>query len=65
MTGWDPAESGPSSDRVDALVWCLTELIGGPPPMNIDRDAIEQLRIDSVVMRNPNLFNQGVKTCET
>jgi phage terminase large subunit-like protein len=27
MTGWDPAESGPSPDRVDALVWALTDLM--------------------------------------
>lgn len=30
MCGWDPAENGPSPDRVDALVWALTELIAGP-----------------------------------
>jgi len=27
MTTWDPAESGSSPDRVDALVWALTELM--------------------------------------
>lgn len=26
MTGWDPSEPGPSPDRVDALVWALTDL---------------------------------------
>jgi phage terminase large subunit-like protein len=44
MTGWDPAESGPSPDRVDALVWALTELMGCPPPMQINPAAIEQMR---------------------
>ena len=29
MCGWAPAESGPSPDRVDALVWACTELMGG------------------------------------
>src|SRR3954466_7881407 len=23
---WNPAENGPSPDRLDALVWCMTEL---------------------------------------
>jgi phage terminase large subunit-like protein len=27
MCGWNPAENGPSPDRVDALVWALTELM--------------------------------------
>jgi phage terminase large subunit-like protein len=27
MTGWDPAESGPSPDRVDGLVWACTDLM--------------------------------------
>ena len=35
MTGWDPSESGPSPNRVDALVWALTELMSGRPPMKI------------------------------
>jgi predicted phage terminase large subunit-like protein len=40
MTGWDPAESGPSPDRVDACVWALTELMGGPGPMRISPEAV-------------------------
>ena len=40
MTGWDPAESGPSPDRVDAYVWALTELMGGPGPMRISPEAV-------------------------
>jgi predicted phage terminase large subunit-like protein len=40
MAGWDPAESGPSPDRVDALVWALTELMGGPAPMRISQEAV-------------------------
>ena len=43
MTGWDPAESGPSPDRVDALVWALTELMGRPP-MQINPAAVDQIR---------------------
>lgn len=27
MCGWDPAESGPSPDRLDGLVWALTDLM--------------------------------------
>ena len=44
MTGWDPSESGPSPDRVDALVWACTELMSGPPPMVINPKAIDQIR---------------------
>ena len=43
MTGWDPAKSGPSPDRVDALVWALTELMGRPP-MQINPAAVDQIR---------------------
>jgi phage terminase large subunit-like protein len=32
MVGWRPAEGGPSPDRVDALVWALTELMLGDQP---------------------------------
>ncbi len=31
LCGWNPAENGPSPDRLDALVWCLTELMGERP----------------------------------
>lgn len=30
MCGWNPAENGPSPDRVDALVWACTELLAKP-----------------------------------
>jgi phage terminase large subunit-like protein len=40
MTGWDPAQTGPSPDRLDALVWCMTELLGGRQPMRINPDAL-------------------------
>ena len=30
LCGWDPAEGGKSPDRLDALVWALTELMTGP-----------------------------------
>lgn len=43
MTGWDPAASGPSPDRVDALVWALTELSDGPKPMRIRPEAIANI----------------------
>lgn len=29
MTNWDPMEPGPSPDRMDARVWCMTELFLG------------------------------------
>jgi phage terminase large subunit-like protein len=32
MTGWDPAHSLKSPDRMDALVWALTELMMGAQP---------------------------------
>jgi phage terminase large subunit-like protein len=38
---WDPAENGPSPDRLDALVWCLTELMSTRPPMRISQEALE------------------------
>lgn len=44
MTGWDPAESGPSPDRVDALVWALTALMTDRPPMRISADALAASR---------------------
>jgi phage terminase large subunit-like protein len=44
MTSWDPSESGPSPDRVDALVWALTDLMSERPPMQISQDAVEQIR---------------------
>ena len=28
MCGWVPGSAAPSPDRLDALVWCLTELMG-------------------------------------
>jgi phage terminase large subunit-like protein len=35
MTTWDPASSDESPDRVDALVWALTELVlSDPSPLN-------------------------------
>ena len=44
MCGWNPAETGPSPDRVDAAVWALTELMGGPPPMKVSQRALAQSR---------------------
>ena len=42
--GWDPAETGPSPDRVDALVWAMTELMSARPPMKINPRALERSR---------------------
>src|ERR1700712_2895327 len=44
MTGWDPSANGPSPDRVDALVWALTDLMGARAPMRIDPSVIEHIR---------------------
>jgi phage terminase large subunit-like protein len=43
MCSWAPNESGPSPDRIDALVWCITELMGGRPPMRIDPDLLRKI----------------------
>lgn len=32
LCGWNPAENGPSPDRMDALVWALTDLMGEKQP---------------------------------
>lgn len=45
MTGWDPTENGPSPDRVDALVWALTDLMSGPRPMHLDPDELRAMGI--------------------
>lgn len=45
MTGWDPAANGPSPDRVDALVWALTDLMGARPPMKINPELLEKLAV--------------------
>jgi phage terminase large subunit-like protein len=43
MTGWDPTANGPSPDRVDGLVWALTDLTTTRPPMRIDPAVIERI----------------------
>ena len=41
---WNPAESGPSPDRLDAMVWALTELmVTGQQPMRIRPEAIANI----------------------
>jgi phage terminase large subunit-like protein len=40
LCGWDPMGSGPSPDRLDALVWGASELIVTRQPMKINRQAI-------------------------
>ena len=37
---WNPAENGPSPDRLDALVWALTDLMTTRPPMRISPEAL-------------------------
>lgn len=34
LCGWDPSGNERSPDRLDALVWGLTELMGGPQPLS-------------------------------
>jgi phage terminase large subunit-like protein len=43
MCSWAPNESEPSPDRIDALVWCITELMGGRPLMKIDPELVRKL----------------------
>jgi hypothetical protein len=52
LCGWDPMEGGPSPDRLDALVWALTEITGGHAPMRISPEALAASR---VVLRPPGL----------
>jgi phage terminase large subunit-like protein len=33
LCGWNPAAGGPSPDRLDAMVWALTDLMGEKQPM--------------------------------
>jgi phage terminase large subunit-like protein len=37
---WDPAASGPSPDRLDSMVWCMTELMSRPP-MKISQELLD------------------------
>jgi phage terminase large subunit-like protein len=41
MCEWDPAASGPSPDRLDALVWCMSELVAKPADTCISMDISE------------------------
>jgi len=43
LCGWCPSEPGPSPDRLDALVWCMTELMGGRQPMKINPDFLQKI----------------------
>jgi phage terminase large subunit-like protein len=42
---WAPMDGGPSPDRLDSMVWCATELMGGDAPMQINPKALDQLRM--------------------
>lgn len=45
LCDWDPAISTDSPDRLDALVWALTELAGDPAgPIKINRDLLTRMR---------------------
>jgi phage terminase large subunit-like protein len=44
LVDWDPTDDrAPSPDRLDALVWAVTELMGGPAGMVINPEAIRNL----------------------
>jgi phage terminase large subunit-like protein len=43
---WNPAESGPSPDRLDAAVWCLTELMSGRQPTQISQAVIDAASVN-------------------
>ncbi len=45
MTAWDPSGDGESPDRVDALVYALTELMGGPIVRTDARPTAAPIRI--------------------
>jgi phage terminase large subunit-like protein len=55
---WNPAESGPSPDRLDALVWGLTELMGGPGPMKINPESLRRLGINLDDFNGRNSFGR-------
>jgi phage terminase large subunit-like protein len=40
MCSWAPGESGPSPDRIDALVWCMTELMSGRAPIKVSKECL-------------------------
>lgn len=52
MTTWDPAESTGSPDRVDALVWALTELMLGKGPSS-GGGAMTAMRGEGDATNNP------------
>ncbi len=47
LCGWDPASNAASPDRLDAMVWALTELMTGRKPMNISAAAIANMGMPS------------------
>jgi phage terminase large subunit-like protein len=42
LCGWSPLDSAHSPDRLDALVWGVSELMGARGPMKISREALER-----------------------
>jgi len=45
LCDWDPATSTDSPDRLDALVWALTELSGDPAgPIKINPGLLGRMR---------------------
>ena len=61
MCGWDPAASGPSPDRVDALVWSMTELMSSRPPMRVSPRALEMSR--QTGLRHAYLSRRRRRSC--
>lgn len=47
MTGWSPQSDAKSPDRMDALVWAVTELVVDPEPMTQQHQIIEPVRISA------------------
>lgn len=54
MCSWAPGESGPSPDRIDALVWCMTELMSGRAPMSISKELLAKVS-------DPTLFPESYR----
>ena len=46
LCGWDPHEGGPSPDRLDALVWAVTELTSQRQPILYTAEMIAQVAGD-------------------
>ena len=57
MISWQPGSSGWSPNRIDALVWVLTELMTGqssPPPVLLSVDPVDPEPRRTVFADRPN-----------